>query len=109
MLLLLGGPFRSQKSRGILMRSWEIRKKEGENLQKILLESIAEKTKRLNMAQYVQCMHSAFQKSRGGGGGGGEGGGGDPPHPHLMLIIRIIKINHPKNHSIQCQNCYHFC
>ena len=108
MLLLLGGPFRSQKSRGILMRSWEIRKKEGENLQKILLESIAEKTKRLNMAQYVQCMHSAFQKSRGGGGGGGEGGG-DPPHPHLMLIIRIIKINHPKNHSIQCQNCYHFC
>ena len=92
------------------MRSWEIRKKEGENLQKILLESIAEKTKRLNMAQYVQCMHSAFQKSRGGGGGGeGGGGGGDPPHPHLMLIIRIIGINHPKNHSIQCQNCYHFC
>ena len=81
----------------------------GENLQKILLESIAEKTKRLNMAQYVQCMHSAFQKSRGGGGGGGEGGGGDPPHHHLMLIIRIIGINHPKNHSIQCQNCYHFC
>ena len=30
-----------------------------------LLTSIADKTKRLNMAQYVRCMHSAFQKEKG--------------------------------------------